>query len=572
MDGQQPPVLDPSPDDDSKFITSMSMTDQSRRSVMSAGRDSRKMILNSYEQAGVDLPLTQLETILDREVLVDSFGARQSGGGPRFRKLLGRASSAINQRKDKDPIMVPDDESIGDINGDDDDDKFNDDKFDDDEFDDELVCNAAKNSDNNSAVTPDTRTEGQTQPMMPVSNYIDVPKTTTTKMNDTYAQGQGQIPVSAGTGTSATNATTTTPITPATPSSYSHGAGTAPFDLCCPESTSSQKKDNKYVVSNLQLAEGFDDEYHGHHAIGNGRSFALMDLEESMVDTTFTVEKSTTNHERNKHHPGKGKHGMISHFRGSRRFRISLIICCLLHLILVSLIITFVMTMDNDTVTNGYEADASITTPDQATTSSSPNTTDMIASMDLVTSNTLFPDDQQIDDPPAVTTSATAEKVSSTQDSTTVIDQEVSTEVVNDPSLSTVNSTAAVAAAESEREPESESCVDKLELSLNCFGRDSEVLVFFQSCTPQPGDWVAIYDISHDPENLLDSDSIAWLYTCGNRRCNEPIQNEVLPFSRVAERVPAGRYRAYLIRNGRGPFYSSFASSPDFQVAECQEL
>jgi len=562
-------MLDPSPDDDKKFTTSSSMPDQS----LSAGRDSRKMILNSYEQAGVDLPLTQLETILDREVLADSFSARQSCGGPRFRKLLGRASSVINQRKDKDSLMVQDDELIcgGGLICDNDDDG-------DDNFDDEVVCNTAQNNDNDSAVTPDKKYEDQSQPMMPVSTYIDVPTTTTTKMNDINAQGQGRIQVSTGTGTGtaasngATTTTTTTTITPATSLPYSPVTGTTPFDFCCPESTSSQKKDDKYVVSNLQLAEGFDDEYHNHHAIGNGRSIALMDLEESM-DTTFTVEKSTTHHERNKHHPGKGKHGMIRHFRGSRRFRIALFICCLLHLILVSLIITFVMTMDNDTVTNGYEADASIIPPDQATPSSSPNSTDMIASVDLIASNTLFPDDQQMDDPPAVTTSATAEKVNSTQNSTTVIDQEVSTEVVNDPSSYIDSSaTAATTTTATVSESESESCVDKLELSLNCFDRDSEVLVFFQSCTPQPGDWVAIYDISHDPENLLDSDSIAWLYTCGNRRCNEPIQNEVLPFSRVADRVPAGRYRAYLIRNGRGPVYSSFASSPDFRVAECQEL
>ena len=47
-----------------------------------AEQDDRRMILESYEKAGVDLPLVSLETVLDREI--SEYDARQTGA-PRFR-------------------------------------------------------------------------------------------------------------------------------------------------------------------------------------------------------------------------------------------------------------------------------------------------------------------------------------------------------------------------------------------------------------------------------------------------------------------------------------------------------
>lgn len=104
----------------------------------------------------------------------------------------------------------------------------------------------------------------------------------------------------------------------------------------------------------------------------------------------------------------------------------------------------------------------------------------------------------------------------------------------------------------------------------------AELLIYFQSCTPQAGDRVAICDGSRSPQDLSDSEFISWKFTCGDQQCNEPIQSEVLSFSRVTSSAGVGTYQAYLTRDGPGPTYSSLASSPKFRVVsdaytDCKE-
>ena len=80
MDEERPPIpTDPAPvicsaapaPERGDGSSGSTMTDEQSRSspstIMSA-EDSRKMILKSYEASGVDLPLTQLETVLDKEI------------------------------------------------------------------------------------------------------------------------------------------------------------------------------------------------------------------------------------------------------------------------------------------------------------------------------------------------------------------------------------------------------------------------------------------------------------------------------------------------------------------------
>lgn len=487
------------------------MTDEQSRgtstgspSTIMSAEDSRKMILNSYEAAGVDLPLTQLETVLDKEISPNDFGANK---GPRFRKFLDKASSAmINNQARKADADVPDDELISD-SVDEDDDGNDDNNNDNEETFDNEFSNKSTGNDNNS--------------------NADAPATTATTVGTNTApqssqEEGGHIPVS----TAATAAVNTS----------ADGTTGMPFEFCCPESSPCPmtNDDDKYVISNLQLPpaeDSFDDEYQ------NSRRVALMDVEDSMIDTTLTMEKSPLSG--GQFSKGGGKHGMFTHFRGSRRFRMALFFCCALHLILIGLIITFVMTMDNEeaAITQDQAAAAAI-----SSSSSSINTVDMISSTDLVQKPQL-----DVDSAGTTTSVVVTEEVQTTSSNKAVVSTEISS-------------------AESESE-ESE-CVDRLELSLDCFGRGSEVLVYFNVCTPQPGDWVAMYDISHDPENLLDDDSVSWLYTCGDRRCTETVQTEVLSFSRVTDVARAGTYRAYLIRNGEGSSFSSFASSPDFHIVD----
>ena len=560
MDEQRPPIpTDPAPvicsaapapaPERGDGSSGSTMTDEQSRSspstIMSA-EDSRKMILKSYEASGVDLPLTQLETVLDKEISPKDFGANK---GPRFRKFLDKASSAIitNQRKDKDADAAPDDEWISD-SIDEDDNNDNDEKFDDEEFRNKSTGNNKDiaDFDTNSAKTPDSNKDNKSRAqMMPVSNYpVDNNKNDT---NTAQTKGEeGQIPV-----TTAANTSVGT-------------TGDMPFAFCCPESSPypMSNNDDKYVISNLQLPpaeDEFDDEYQ------NSRRVALMDVEDSMIDTTLTMERSPLSG-RNQFSKG-GKHGMFTHFRGSRRFRIALGFCCALHLILIGLIITFVMTMGKE--------DAAIT-QDQAAISSSTSTSSSINTADMISSTDLAQEQQQMDaDSGAETTTSVVteeEEITSSnmapdsgaETTTSVVTEEekiTSSNMAPTPTISTVLDQEEVESEETE-------CVDKLELSLDCFGRGSDVLVYFNVCTPQSGDWVALYDISSDPQNLFDDNSVSWLYTCGDRRCTETIQTEVLSFSRVTDVAPAGRYRAYLIRNGEATSFSSFASSPEFRIVD----
>ena len=502
------------------------------RSLMSAD-DSRKMILNNYELKGEPLPLIQFETVLDKDALLLGENNNSNncsgggGGGPRFRNLLKKG------RKDKDVSLGVSKNKpwINDINDDD---------------------NDNKNDNDNEAFSNDnTQPQRMTSPPNTISNAI---MTETKTEITTTSNSSSYPPTDDGTNMR--------------------------FDLCCPDLTmeSPKKENNKYVISKLQLAEGFDDEYHSEQRIGNSRIVALIDIEESMMNTSIATEE--------KHSTTKGrfrmaKNDIFTHFRGSRRFRVALTVCCGLHLILVGLIIAFVMTLENDTTetNNGYEDAAAasssiaLVTPGQAKKPAT-STTNIIDENNMSTSNLSlpyapFPEEEQkqesnnISSTPTTTTVSIVEEntTSAQQDYATVIGQEVSTELV-------VFNTTTTAATISSPATQSEACVDRLELSLNCFGSDNEVLVYFQSCVPQSGDWVAIFDVSHDPANLLDSDSIAWLYTCGSRRCNQPVQNEVLSFSRITDRVQSGRYRAHLIREGRGPIYSSFARSSEFKVVD----
>merc|ERR1711933_79493 len=100
----------------------------------------------------------------------------------------------------------------------------------------------------------------------------------------------------------------------------------------------------------------------------------------------------------------------------------------------------------------------------------------------------------------------------------------------------------------------------------NCVGEGSELLVYFESCTPRVGDWVAMYESSANPKFLLDSESVGWLYTCGDRFCEEAVEKETLSFTRATGRAGVGTYRFHLIREGEGPLYSSIASSSEFQI------
>ena len=118
-------------------------------------------------------------------------------------------------------------------------------------------------------------------------------------------------------------------------------------------------------------------------------------------------------------------------------------------------------------------------------------------------------------------------------------------------------------------------CDDTLEVSASCFSTNTggDILVFFRSCTPEPGDWLGVYEASGQPTSMSvrvsDIDAVDWLFTCGDQECQDPIGQEVVPFQQVNGRYEAGKlYQVHMFRDGDGPMYSSFASSPPFQIVD----
>jgi hypothetical protein len=113
-------------------------------------------------------------------------------------------------------------------------------------------------------------------------------------------------------------------------------------------------------------------------------------------------------------------------------------------------------------------------------------------------------------------------------------------------------------------------CVDALELSATCYVAASNVLVYFRSCTPQVGDWMAVYEATENSTNLLEEDSYSWMFTCGDRSCEGTIFSNVIPFN-AATLLPAGAtespsLKVHLMREGDGPSFSAIASTDEFRV------
>lgn len=446
--------------------------------------DSRKLILESYEKAGVDLPLVTLETILDREIAEDD--ARQTGA-PRFRKFLNKASSAVANRvlnKNDSLEEGPDDEVEAD----------------------------AISVPSVSSYTSNFKAEYETPPEEP-------PKPEDPAENPQTPERFGNMPTTTAEGAA---------LIPPTPESGKNDCHPT-FDFCCPNKADGSP--TKYVVSNLQLPEGFEDEQQSVDAQEARDVPALMDTDVSMMDeSSFKIESSKG--------ISKGSDGFVGFFRGSRRFRYAVFVCCLLHVILVGLIIAFVLSSDDQVYGTGS---SSATVSQGQTATPAPSTS---GGEGFVTSNTLFPDPdfgKQID--------AALENSTDTSSISNITNIDVIEETT-------------IAVESNATGP----CVDSVEVNMDCLGEDSELYVSFESCTPQVGDWVAIHESSADPQALVDLESIGWLYTCGDRFCEEAVEKETLSFTRARERAEQGTYRAHLMREGDGPVFSAIASSSEFRI------
>jgi hypothetical protein len=126
----------------------------------------------------------------------------------------------------------------------------------------------------------------------------------------------------------------------------------------------------------------------------------------------------------------------------------------------------------------------------------------------------------------------------------------------------------AAAAAEGAR------CVDSLTLSSSCYGKGSNILLSFNVCVPQAGDWVAIYEASEERSNLLGDDAYVWKFTCGNRTCSEGIESGSVSLSTAKLNTQEGTsllYRAHLMQYAPGPIYEAIASTEEFEVVDNEQ-
>merc|ERR1711865_1234755 len=157
---------------------------------------------------------------------------------------------------------------------------------------------------------------------------------------------------------------------------------------------------------------------------------------------------------------------MMNRVRKTRTwsFYVMVVVCCLLNLILITLII--LLAMNREIIVKSASVNNNNTT---AITSNSNMDMTVAPQEDFVVAETLSPEplvdfDQQQEQQQQQNSSATIE---SNEDTTTT-----------------------------------SACVDTVEVSLQCYGRDSgEVLLYFQSCRPQPGDWVGIHEIIPSPQD-----------------------------------------------------------------------
>ena len=291
-----------------------------------------------------------------------------------------------------------------------------------------------------------------------------------------------------------------------------------------------------------------------------------MDVENSMVNSSFATEKSVP--------VAKGGNvGLMAYAKGNRRFRIAMCICCLLHVVLVGLIIAFVIRANDDDY-NAGSSSASIAQGQISTKAPSGND-----SKDLVTATTLAPDPDLYDQLASsaennVVSNATSIPPINTFEQENTTEEEPKEEVAEEePKEEVAEEETAFGVGQGEQIPADDtapgSCADTMEVSLACVGVGSELLAYFESCTPQVGDWVGIFESSEDANFLLDENTIAWMYTCGDRTCEEAMAKEVLSFARMTELAGIGTFRAHLIRGGgEGAFYSSIASSADFSIVD----
>ena len=120
-------------------------------------------------------------------------------------------------------------------------------------------------------------------------------------------------------------------------------------------------------------------------------------------------------------------------------------------------------------------------------------------------------------------------------------------------------------------------CMDAITTTQDCLNSENVLVMEFQNCEPEDGDWVGLYpDGSEFMEDdtgreFLSRDWISWAWTCGGTECENSPPSNSFSFSIDMDDPVYNLFnlRAFLVRGSRdGPPFEVIAKSEPFAVTE----
>jgi hypothetical protein len=267
--------------------------------------ESRKQILDSYERKGVDLPIVTLEMVLDRDTSALDYNAAYNKKKKKTKKknrLFGRFAKSEPSKEEvpcRDTLPQQNQEESGKA----------------------LVAersSASYHGDQNMGPVQGETVEATNNGKMPQNNaalgIFCCPQHHLTSENETII-ANGAV------------------------SDESKRSTDPTVMFCCPRNQI-MDKDSQYIKSKLQLPEGCEDK-------DDAQYQAIME-KGSLIDADESVVTSNAEDQDEMLHTNRDKSKEGDYFWGSCRFRWTVVLCFLLHVVVISLIIIVALNSRED--------------------------------------------------------------------------------------------------------------------------------------------------------------------------------------------------------------------------------
>jgi len=98
----------------------------------------------------------------------------------------------------------------------------------------------------------------------------------------------------------------------------------------------------------------------------------------------------------------------------------------------------------------------------------------------------------------------------------------------------------------------SSSCVSAIATDKTCYQNGENIQISFNNCEAEASDWIGIYRTSQGLSNL--NQALTWLWTCGNRLCNDAVSSGEVIVDDASRRF--GNFRAVLVRDDGSGVYA----------------